>query len=119
MSKTTRIAIVGAGPAGLTAAVRLKELGYDHVKVFEKQSRVGGKCATVTIDGRNYELGAAITGRTTYRIVNRLVKDHKLTLIPFRKTQLLSTREGGPVSKLQLLKNYGSRIRPAIKKYLE
>lgn len=37
------VCIVGAGPAGLTAAHELQKLGYDTV-VFEKRDTVGGKC---------------------------------------------------------------------------
>ena len=47
-----RIAIVGAGPAGLTAAMALRRLGYSSVTVFERRGRVGGKCLTVEIEGR-------------------------------------------------------------------
>ena len=37
------VCIIGAGPAGLTAAARLEEKGIQSV-VFEKQAAVGGKC---------------------------------------------------------------------------
>jgi hypothetical protein len=35
--------VLGAGPAGLTAASRLQEKGIDAI-VFEKQAEIGGKC---------------------------------------------------------------------------
>ncbi|KAJ4299281.1 hypothetical protein N0V90_004525 [Kalmusia sp. IMI 367209] len=38
---TTKIAIIGAGPAGLTALKELRELGFD-VTLFERRSEVGG-----------------------------------------------------------------------------
>jgi len=38
----TRIAIVGAGFAGLGAAIRLRQEGIDDSVVFEKNSDVGG-----------------------------------------------------------------------------
>ena len=41
--KSLRIAVVGAGPSGLTAADTLQQLGYQNVTVFEKNDRVGGK----------------------------------------------------------------------------
>ena len=47
-----RIAIVGAGPAGMSAAWFLKQNGYTNVRIFEKIERVGGKCLTFDIDGR-------------------------------------------------------------------
>ncbi|MBS0195516.1 MAG: FAD-dependent oxidoreductase [Planctomycetes bacterium] len=37
-----RIVIIGAGPTGLGAAYRLKELGYTNFEVFEAQGFVGG-----------------------------------------------------------------------------
>ena len=41
-----KVAIVGAGPAGLGAAVTLAQGGYD-VHIFEKDSRAGGACALI------------------------------------------------------------------------
>jgi len=37
------VCIVGAGPAGLTAANNLESKGYQTV-IFEKQPEIGGKC---------------------------------------------------------------------------
>jgi cation diffusion facilitator CzcD-associated flavoprotein CzcO len=37
------VCIIGAGPAGLTAAKRLEAKGQKAV-IFEKQAEVGGKC---------------------------------------------------------------------------
>ncbi len=45
-SKSPRIAIVGAGFAGLNAARHLKEQGY-HANVFEARHRVGGRVTPV------------------------------------------------------------------------
>ncbi len=58
-SKSLRIAVVGAGPSGLTAADTLSQLGYENVTVFEKNDRVGGKVYSVPNgDGTFSELGA-------------------------------------------------------------
>jgi phytoene desaturase len=54
MSK--RIAVVGAGPGGLTAAMLLAHRGYD-VKVFEKEDRVGGRSAGITGQGFSFDTG--------------------------------------------------------------
>ena len=40
--KTLDVAIVGGGPAGMAAAVRLKKLGIDNIKIFERNSFLGG-----------------------------------------------------------------------------
>jgi protoporphyrinogen oxidase len=46
-----RVAILGAGPAGMTAAWRLSALGYP-VTVFERDDAVGGMGRTITLDGK-------------------------------------------------------------------
>lgn len=53
-----RIAIIGAGPAGLSAAWFLKRNGYRKVRVFEKADRVGGKCLTFEHGGHRFDLAA-------------------------------------------------------------
>ena len=37
-----RVVIVGAGPAGLSAAIELRRLGVGHVTLFEREQRAGG-----------------------------------------------------------------------------
>jgi predicted NAD/FAD-dependent oxidoreductase len=58
--KNLRIGIIGAGPAGLTAAETLRDIGYADVTLLEKQNHPGGKCRSIKHSGRNYELGAGI-----------------------------------------------------------
>jgi hypothetical protein len=53
-----RIAVVGAGPAGLTAAWALKRNGYRNVAVFEKADRVGGKCFTLELENFAIDIAA-------------------------------------------------------------
>lgn len=50
-SVQTRIAIVGAGPSGLSAAYALAKLGYGNVTIFEKCQSVAGMCESVDIEG--------------------------------------------------------------------
>lgn len=50
MSKPT-IAVLGAGPAGITAAWKLSAMGYP-VTVFEREPAVGGMGRTISICGR-------------------------------------------------------------------
>jgi hypothetical protein len=57
-NRDARIGILGAGAAGLSAAHFLQERGYTNVTVFEKEQRVGGKCHTMWVDDRWYDLGA-------------------------------------------------------------
>lgn len=53
-----RIAIIGAGPAGLSTAWFLAKHGYDRVTVLERLGRVGGLCKSITIKGQSFDLGA-------------------------------------------------------------
>jgi len=46
-SKNLRIAIVGAGPSGITAADTLRSEGYQKITIFEKNSYVGGKVTSL------------------------------------------------------------------------
>ena len=113
------IAIVGAGAAGLTTAWSLKKRGYSNVKLFERRDRVGGKCLTVDIDNRNYELGAVIVGRTTYEVVNTLIQEFGLNLTPMETTTLLDSSRGGTVGKLGLVFNFLLKYRGPLKRFLK
>ena len=46
-----RVAVLGAGPAGMSAAWRLSALGYP-VAVFERDDAVGGMGRTITVGGK-------------------------------------------------------------------
>lgn len=50
----TRIAILGGGPSGLSAAYALTKLGYNNVTVLEKYHTVSGMCESVDIQGNIY-----------------------------------------------------------------
>lgn len=54
MSK--KIAIVGAGPGGLTAAMILAKRGYE-VDVFEKETKVGGRNAELRLGDFRFDIG--------------------------------------------------------------
>jgi monoamine oxidase len=61
-SASPRIAVVGAGLAGLTCAYRLKQAGYT-ATVYEASSRVGGRCWTIRgafTDGQIAEHGGEL-----------------------------------------------------------
>jgi hypothetical protein len=68
---TTRVAIIGAGAAGLSAAMALKDRGFRDVTVFEREAVVGGKCRSFRHDGHVYDLGANLT-TPRYRSIRSL-----------------------------------------------
>lgn len=51
-----KIAVIGAGPAGLTAAYVLSRNGYE-VDVYESSSSVGGMAGTITLWNQRVDLG--------------------------------------------------------------
>ncbi|MEK6275665.1 MAG: FAD-dependent oxidoreductase [Actinomycetota bacterium] len=70
-ASTTRIVVVGAGLAGLTAAYRLKQAGYS-AAIHEASDRVGGRCWTIRgefADGQIAEHGGELIdqGHTAIR----------------------------------------------------
>jgi predicted NAD/FAD-binding protein len=93
-----RIAIIGAGITGLSAARALLDRGHD-VVVYEALDRVGGKVRTVTHSDRTYELGAYVTFKTdptTMRWVDRF--DVKLRESPPRT--VIDLDQGGKVLEM-------------------
>lgn len=54
-----KVIVIGAGVAGLSAAVRLQKLGYS-VQLFEKASQVGGKMNQIKKDGFTFDVGPTI-----------------------------------------------------------
>ena len=52
-----RYIILGAGPAGLTVANMLKQMGEDSFIVLEKEKEAGGLCRSVNVDGSPFDVG--------------------------------------------------------------
>lgn len=72
-----RVAVVGAGIAGLTAAFRLHQAGAD-VLVLEREGRVGGRMLTVEVGGFVVDAGARFLSYG-YRQMLDLIEDAGLT----------------------------------------
>lgn len=49
--------ILGAGPAGLTVANKLKQAGITDFLVLEKEEVAGGLCRSVDVDGTPFDIG--------------------------------------------------------------
>jgi len=73
MDKNTRIAIIGAGPAGLSAGMYLEQKGYENYVIFEKTDHVGGKCKSPYFHGKRHEMGA-LMGVPSYYAVQDVEK---------------------------------------------
>ena len=50
-TRPLRFVVVGAGMAGILAAVRLRERGFDDIAIYEKAARLGGTWRENTYPG--------------------------------------------------------------------
>ncbi|CAI4229571.1 unnamed protein product [Auanema sp. JU1783] len=70
-----KIAIIGAGIAGLSAAKRLTELGFSDYQVFEGSDRIGGRIHPIPYHGGYLQMGAQFingTDNPIYEIAQRV-----------------------------------------------
>ena len=108
-SESLRIAVVGAGPSGLTAADTLSQLGYANVTVFEKNDRVGGKVYSMPNgDGTFSELGAVFAS-ADYTLVLGYAKKFGINYVKFTNPQLIVDGNGqGQAAQAFLTSNYST-----------
>lgn len=93
----TNVIVVGAGLAGLTAAVKLKEMGAK-VSLVEARDRVGGRVFTIRgafAQGQHAEAGGDFIDEGQYEI-KRLVEEQGLTLRPILKQGFAFVRYPNP-----------------------
>jgi oxygen-dependent protoporphyrinogen oxidase len=95
--KAARIAVVGAGPSGLTAAYTLQQLGYTNVTVFEKSPQVGGKVLSYNNGAGITELGAVFAS-PDYVLVNSLAKKFNIPTVPSTLPQYVIDASGNKVT---------------------
>ena len=103
--KATRIAVVGAGPSGLTAADTLKGLGYSNVTVFEREPRVGGKVFSLRAQGQVTELGAVFAS-PDYSIVLDYAKKYNVPYETYSTTRYILDENGRQTSESFLTARY-------------
>ncbi len=83
-----KIAIIGGGASGLTAAYLLEKEGYRQVTVFEKEDSVGGVAHTVFVDGKAYDMstmfvpGGSIAGDGIQPLLAEMIDVSQQELIP-------------------------------------
>jgi cyclopropane-fatty-acyl-phospholipid synthase len=61
-----KVAIVGGGVAGLSAAWHLSVNTGAHVQLFEAESRLGGHAYTTNVDGVDVDIGFMVYNETNY-----------------------------------------------------
>ncbi|HEX3730554.1 MAG TPA: protoporphyrinogen oxidase [Opitutaceae bacterium] len=131
-NSSRKIAVLGGGIAGLSAAFRLARMGHS-VRLFEQSNRLGGAIRTEAEDGWLIEAGpnsmqessplipvvikglgltrerldAAPTARRRY-----LVRRNRLVAMPSSPSALLLSGLFSPLGKLGLLRDLTRRPRP-------
>ena len=99
-----RIAVVGAGPSGLTAAYTLKQLGYTNVTVFEKEDHVGGKVLSFKAGPVAAELGA-VYASPDYRTVLGLADELGVAYTANNLPRLVLDEQGRKLTFEQFLRS--------------
>jgi oxygen-dependent protoporphyrinogen oxidase len=102
--KSTRIAIVGAGASGLSAANTLESLGYEHVTVFEKNDRVGGKVYSYRNGKEVSELGAVFAS-PEYQLVLGLAAKYGIPYTEYDTAQFVVNEQGQKQTAEDFLKS--------------
>jgi oxygen-dependent protoporphyrinogen oxidase len=92
-TKSTRIAVVGAGPSGLMAAYTLKQQGYTNVTVFEQNNRVGGKVNSFHSGANISELGAVFAS-PDYTLVLGLADKYHIPYTAYTLGQAILDEHG-------------------------
>ncbi len=102
--KNLKIAIVGAGASGLTAAHTLKNLGYKNVNIFERDAEVGGKVHSYNYKGKAIEIGAVHFDATDYPTVMALADEHNVKYTSYTEVK---TSDGKNISQCGLINRQG------------
>jgi phytoene desaturase len=118
------IAIIGAGPGGLTAGMILARRGYK-VSIFEKESIVGGRNAPITMNGYTFDTGPTFLMMTfvlreMFAEAGRKLEDY-CTLIPLDPMYKLSFSDFNifPTSDRKAMKEQIARLFPGNEAGLE
>lgn len=53
-----KIIVIGAGPAGMAAATKLMDNGFQNLTILEAENRIGGRINTVPYASNVVDMGA-------------------------------------------------------------
>lgn len=116
--RNARIAVIGAGAAGLTAAHTLKALGYRNVTVYEKDARPGGKVLTDHSLGFNVELGAVFVSEG-HEVTLQLANEVGMQTVGLERSGMVLDEDGAlvPVPQFAVRKYGPAQLQSAIGRY--
>ncbi|WP_394883755.1 flavin monoamine oxidase family protein [Clostridium tertium] len=110
-AKDIKVAIIGAGEAGLAAAFELRKIGCD-ITLFEATKRIGGKVYTYYFDRKNRkygelgEISIPVSHYTTWHYINLFnletrpfVNNNNNSLLYIRGAKALNDQKGKQVVK--------------------
>lgn len=86
------VGIVGAGPAGLSAARLLQETGRARAVIFEKEERVGGKSFSTPRYNEVHDIGTCYS-TMAHAVTNRWMKELRIPQRPIDRQMV----DGAPV----------------------
>jgi len=115
-----RIAVIGAGVAGLTAAHTLKRLGYANVTVYERGAQPGGKVLTDHSLGAPLELGA-VFATDRYTTTLALAREVGAPTAPMRGHPPVLDEDGTlvPLREFAVRKHGAAMVQGALQRYRE
>jgi Flavin containing amine oxidoreductase len=93
LNTNTRIGVIGAGAAGLSAAWALRKKGYKNITVLEKEASAGGKCHTFYYQDRNFELGAVAINHSYKRTIE-IIKELEVKTISLQTSRVFLNNNG-------------------------
>ncbi|XP_057809111.1 uncharacterized protein LOC131023584 [Salvia miltiorrhiza] len=114
--RNTRIAIVGGGPSGLSAAYALCRLGYSHVTLFEKNENPGGMCESLQIQGMVYDLRGQVLAANSAPSIFHLAREigAEMEEMDTHKFAVINSSTGA-LSEMKLAEDYVSMISLTLK----
>ena len=91
-NKQPHVCIIGGGAAGLSAGYFLTQQGYKNITILEKENQIGGKCMSITVGGKSFDLGANYV-TSNYKQVKRLALKFKADLYTEGKLKAFDTQK--------------------------